>query len=199
MNKKYQIIYADPPWSYKRGNIPNGGVNKHYNTMPIEDICALSIPTDKNAILYLWATTALLPEALQVMKAWGFEYKSSMIWDKVKLGVGYWFRGQHEFLLVGVKGKVSPPPSKLRVSSILRQPRTEHSRKPDKIRDLIATWYPDATKLEMFARNDGNVNLFNENPFDGWDTFGNESVGGIELQKEDRYDKSSVDSGAESQ
>ena len=147
------------------------------------DICALSVPADKNAILFLWATTALLPEALNVMQAWGFHYKSSMVWDKVKLGVGYWFRGQHEFLLVGVRGKVSPPSPTLRISSVFREPRSYHSKKPDKIRELISSWYPESSKLEMFARDNGEKDLWGKNRLDGWDKFGNEVESDIELNK----------------
>ena len=182
--KKYQIVYADPPWRYNHGDIPTGGVNKHYKTMAIEEICALPVPCDKNAILFLWATTALLPEALNVMQAWGFNYKSSLIWDKVKMGVGYWFRGQHEFLLVGVRGKVKPPPSNMRIASVFREPRTTHSRKPDMVRNYISKWYPDAERIEMFARDNGDKDLFGKGRFDGWDTFGNEAKNTIELLSE---------------
>lgn len=141
-----------------------GGVDKHYNTMSVEEICNLPIPADKDCILYLWATTALLPEALTVMSSWGFKYKSSMVWDKKTVGVGYWFRGQHEFLLVGKKGNAKPPHPADRVSSVFVEKRTKHSKKPDGIRNLIAKWYPNTDKLEMFARQ----------KTDGWDVFGNE-------------------------
>lgn len=133
--------------------------------MDIKDICAIKVPSDDNAVLYLWATTALLPEALLVMSSWGFKYKSSLVWDKIKRGVGYWFIGQHEFLLVGVKGKVSPPP---------QEKRQGHSKKPDRIRELIEEWYPDYLRLEMFARPITQNKLDGTNAYDKWDIWGNE-------------------------
>ena len=172
--KKYQIIYADPPWSYSNGTVPSGGVNKHYQTMDIKDICSINVPSADNSILFLWGTTALLPEALQVMSSWGFKYKSSLVWDKIKRGVGYWFIGQHEFLLVGVKGRVSPPPQEKRILSVFRKKREGHSKKPNEIRELIKEWYPDYSRLEMFARPDPQKKLDGTNTFDGWDVFGNE-------------------------
>jgi len=108
--KLYGVIYADPPWRYLDAT-PNRAIENHYPTMSDEEICALEIPADKNCVLYLWAVAPKLPEALAVMEAWGFSFKTSAVWDKVKLGMGYWFRGQHELLLVGVRGRVSPPPS----------------------------------------------------------------------------------------
>lgn len=179
--KKYQIIYADPPWSYSNGTVPSGGVNKHYSTMHIDDICNLQVPSADNSILFLWATTALLPEALRVIDSWGFTYKSSLVWDKIKRGVGYWFIGQHEFLLVGVKGKVKPPPQSKRILSVFKSKREGHSKKPDQIRNLIKEWYPEKTRIELFARDNGDKNLWGENRLDGWDKFGNEVESDIKL------------------
>lgn len=132
--------------------------------MTTDDICALSVPSAKNAVLYLWTTSPKLIEGLAVMKAWGFEYKTQAIWDKEKIGMGYWFRGQHEILLVGTKGKFSPPEQSMRTGSVYRFKRGQHSKKPDEIRDLIAAWFPDANKLEMFCRF----------PAIGWTVWGNE-------------------------
>ncbi len=94
-----------------------------------------------------------------------------MIWDKDWIGMGYWFRGQHELLLVGVKGKFSPPAQTLRKSSVLKVRRGQHSRKPDHIRHWINTWYPDKTKIELFARE----------KTEGFDVWGNEVNSDIEL------------------
>lgn len=115
-SKKYQIVYADPPWAYENKKVGGNGMSgaeAQYPTMNIEAIKKLGVKkiTDSNAILFLWATSPLLPDALEVMKAWGFQYKSSAVWDKMTVGIGYWFRGQHEFLLVGTRGNVSPPPT----------------------------------------------------------------------------------------
>lgn len=160
---RFGVIYADPPWNY--ANSPDrGNPENHYPVMALEDICDLDVHADDNCVLYLWATAPLLVEAIQVVEAWGFTYKTCAVWDKEKIGVGYWFRGQHELLLVGVRGRVSPPPQSLRVSSVYREARTAHSRKPDIVRTHIGAWFPNVPKLEMFARR----------PAPGWHVWGNQ-------------------------
>lgn len=159
----YGIIYADPPWRYDNAT-PNRRIENHYPTMSDEEICALKVPAAKDAILYLWAVAPRVEIGLRVMNAWGFGYKTQAVWDKVKVGMGYWFRGQHEILMVGTRGDVSPPPQALRISSVIRTPRGRHSSKPDYVRDKIAEWYPDVPKLEMFSRL--------KRP--GWEAFGNQ-------------------------
>ena len=173
--KKYQIIYADPPWQYDFSKDNADKIEKHYPTMTVKDICALQIPSDDNAVLYLWATAPKLLEALEVMKSWGFIYKTHCIWDKCWIGMGYWFRGQHELLLVGVKGIISPPTQELRISSVLRTKRGEHSDKPDYIKSMIEKWYPTYSKLEIFTRN--HTPLLKTN----WDVWGNEVESDIQL------------------
>jgi len=175
MDKKYQVIYADPPWRYDFSKSDNRKIEKHYPTMTIQEICDMKIPIDDNAVLYLWATSPKLEGALKVMNSWGFQYKSHAIWDKEKIGIGYWFRGQHELLMVGVKGKFSPPQASLRISSVIREKRGVHSKKPDKIRDYIAKWYPDFNKLELFARKRTK----------GWDVFGNEVDCDVDIETVD--------------
>src|SRR3990167_3770252 len=111
MTKKYQIIYVDPPWKYKdtaefKNFRPNGmGAVHHYPVMATEDICALTLPCEKDSILFLLATTPFLEDSFKVMNAWGYKYKTALYWDKIKLGTGHYFRGQVEVLLVGKKGK----------------------------------------------------------------------------------------------
>ena len=175
--KKYQIIYADPPWRYDFSETDSRAIENQYPTMSVEDICALPVPSEKDSVLYLWATAPKLLEALNVMKSWGFEYKTHAIWDKGIMGMGYWFRGQHELLLIGTKGHFSPPEEQYRISSVMKQQRSNHSSKPDAIRLLISEWYPKATKLEMFAR-ENKTSLFMEN---NWDIWGNEVKSDIEL------------------
>jgi len=104
--KKYQVIYADPPWRYSFSKSKSRKIENQYPTMSVEEICAMDIPSDDNAVLYLWATSPKLLEAIKVMEAWGFTYKTHAIWDKEKVGMGYWFRGQHEILMVGVKRQI---------------------------------------------------------------------------------------------
>jgi N6-adenosine-specific RNA methylase IME4 len=169
--KKYKIIYADPPWKYDFSKDNKDRVENHYPTMSLEEIKSLNIPSDDNCVLYLWATAPKLLEALEVMRTWGFTYKTQAIWDKEWIGMGYWFRGQHEILLVGTKGKISPPNYKNRVSSVIREKRTKHSKKPDFVRDLISKSFPDYNKLELFARENN----------EGWDVWGNEVESDIKL------------------
>lgn len=159
----YGVVYADPPWCYEN-RASQGGVHLEYETMDDDDICGMAPPVAKDAVLYLWATAPRLPTALDVMLAWGFAYKSCAVWDKLRFGIGYWFRGQHEMLLVGVRGNVRPPPVELRVSSVIRCRSGLHSRKPDYVRDMIEKWFPEAKRLEMFSRV--------KRP--GWDAFGNQ-------------------------
>lgn len=173
---EYDVIYADPPWRYAF-SAPNRKVENHYPTMSLEEICSLDVPAAKDAVLYLWATAPKLREGLQVMESWGFEYKSHAVWDKQKVGMGFWFRGQHELLLVGTKGKFSPPPQSQRVSSVLREPRGLHSRKPNAIRDMIAGWFPNARRLEMFGRPDSGSLLASND----WHYFGNELQESLEI------------------
>ena len=163
-DKKFQVIYADPPWRYDFSATDNRKIENHYPTMSLEEIKALDIPSDNNCILYLWTTAPKLVEGLDVMKAWGFEYKSHSIWDKVNIGMGYWWRSQHEILLVGTKGTISPPPDTFRESSIYREKRTKHSRKPEHYKAFITKAFPEHNKLEVFARAKSNE----------WEVWGNE-------------------------
>jgi len=174
--KKYQIIYADPPWTFNVWSDKGKGrsAENHYPVMKKEEIQKLPITTitDKNCILFLWATAPCLIEALELMKIWGFEYKTQLVWDKEIIGLGYWFRGQHELLLVGTKGDISSPRPDQRISSVYKEKRTEHSKKPDKIRGLIKLWYPKEYKIELFARQ----------KTEGWDVWGNEVESDIDLE-----------------
>ena len=145
--------------------------------MSISDLCALRPPVADDSVLFLWAITQSLPDALRVLEAWGFKYKSSAVWDKGIPATGYWWRGQHELLLVGVRGEAKPPPPELRKPSVLRHPRGPHSAKPDVVREWIGAWYPAARKLEMFARP--WTDLWPKH--DGWETWGNEMANDVEL------------------
>ena len=163
-DKKYRVIYADPPWSYgDKQNIDGlGGAEKHYPTMPLSEICELPVPTQDDAVLFLWVTSPLLEDAFKVVKAWGFKYKSSFVWDKVAHNMGHYNSVRHEFLLICTKGSCTPDVKKL-YDSVVSVERTEHSRKPKEFRDMIDTLYPVGNRLEMFAREAS----------DGWDVWGN--------------------------
>ena len=182
MEKAYQVLYSDPPRRYDFSKSNSRQIENQYPTMTTEDICAIQVPSADNAVLYLWATAPKLKDALRVMESWNFEYKTHLIWDKITIGIGYWARGQHELLLVGVKGKFSPPIPSLRVGSVIRIKRTIHSRKPAEIRNLIASWYPNETKLEMFARQ----------RVEGWDAFGNQVVSDVDIETKEQEPEEKV-------
>lgn len=165
---KYDVIYADPPWHYDFSKSKSRAIESHYPTMKLVDICALKIPSKRDSILYLWATAPKLTEALQVMKMWGFKYKTNMVWIKPTIGMGYHARGKHEILLVGTKGKFHPPRSQSRYQSVINASRSEHSRKPELVYGIIEEAYPPAEYrlLELFARNKRA----------GWVSWGNDVV-----------------------
>ena len=181
MNKKYQVILADPPWRYDFSKDNADKIEQHYPTMSLEEICSLQPLAEDNSVLYLWATAPKLLEAFEVMERWGFTYKTHAIWDKGWVGMGYWFRGQHELLLVGTRGSFSPPEETKRISSVIRSKKSQHSTKPDYVRQMITEWYPNKSKLEMFARQDKR-NLFQQD-IKHWDVWGNEVESDIDLTK----------------
>ncbi len=168
-SQRYPIIYADPPWRYE--NPPMGGTNRsienHYPTMTLEEICAMKVAdlaTD-DAMLYLWATAPKLVECMEVIKAWGFEYRTNLVWDKVDIGMGYHARNQHEILLVAKRGNIPPPQAGKQPSSVHREKRAEHSAKPQFYYEMIEGAYPQLPKIELFCRS----------PRDGWSVWGNQA------------------------
>ena len=163
-DKKYRVIYADPPWEYndKQDTSKLGGAVKYYPTMPLDEICSLPVPAEDNAVLFLWTTSPMLEDAFKVVNAWGFKYKSSFIWDKVSHVMGHYNSVRHEFLLICVRGSCIPDVKKL-FDSVVSIERTEHSKKPKEFREMIDTLYPIGERLEMFARESS----------DGWDVWGN--------------------------
>jgi len=163
---KYRVIYADPPWKY--GNtMPDymGVQDDHYQLMDLDAICALPIKNivEDNAVLFLWVTSPILEESFQVIKSWGFEYKASFVWDKIKHVMGHYNSVRHEFLLICVRGTCPPDERKL-FDSVQSIERTEHSIKPDEFREIIETLYPQGNRIELFARKQ----------VEGWTVYGNE-------------------------
>lgn len=166
---RYPVIYADPPWRYE--NPPIGATSRaienHYPTMTLEEICALPVrdlATD-SAILYLWATAPKLAECFEVIQAWGFEYRTNMVWDKEKIGMGYHARNQHELLLICKRGDIPPPEAGKQPASVYREARGPHSAKPSFFAEMIEATYPGLPKIELFCRS----------PRDGWAVWGNQS------------------------
>jgi N6-adenosine-specific RNA methylase IME4 len=147
----FELIYADPPWQL--GN-PEGehAPENHYPTMPIHEIATLPIPAAPNAVLFLWAVNCRLPQALEVLRAWGFEYKTNLVWVKQSIGLGTWVRNRHELLLVGRRGDFPVPDPEDRCDSVIEADRGRHSVKPACVYQLLERMYPRASKLELFAR-----------------------------------------------
>jgi len=163
---EYNIILADPPWRYEYSISDSRKIENQYPTMELKDICNINISLlcAEDSVLFLWATNPKLSEALSVIESWGFIYRTNLVWVKDKIGMGYYFRQQHELLLLAVKGKPTTPLPNTRVSSVYNSPRVKHSKKPDGIHDLIETLYPNGSYLEMFARTKR----------EGWEEWGNE-------------------------
>ena len=165
-NGLFDVIYCDPPWQYEYSESLSRSIEMHYPSMTLGDIKNMNVPAEKDSVLLMWATAPKLEEALSVLNAWGFKYRTNSVWDKQIIGIGYWFRGQHELLLVGVKGNFSPPMQEDRVSSFYSEKRTEHSRKPDYYYDMIEKCFPARKYLELFSRKKHN---------DKWTTWGSEN------------------------
>ena len=180
--KKYQIIYADPPWRYNDTQHAGGtayfGASVRYKTMNNKDIGKLAISdlADKDCVLFMWATSPLLPEALEVMKAWGFKYKTvAFCWNKQTKNnkwisnMGRWTMGNIEICILGVKGK--PKRIIKNVKQLVIAERKSHSEKPQEVRTRIVDLMGDIPRLELFARQ----------KTEGWDVWGNEVESDIEL------------------
>jgi N6-adenosine-specific RNA methylase IME4/ParB-like chromosome segregation protein Spo0J len=169
-DRRYAVLYADPPWHFEVYNEESGverAAGNHYSTMSLDEICALPVldlATDA-AVLFMWTTAPHLQESFQVLAAWGFEYKTNIVWVKDKIGLGYFVRNQHELLLVATRGDMPSPSPANRPPSVISAPRREHSRKPDEAYALIEAMYPTLPRVELFARQ--------ARP--GWDVWGNET------------------------
>ncbi|ACT47145.1 MT-A70 family methyltransferase [Methylotenera mobilis] len=157
----FSVILADPPWDYM-GELAVG-----YPCMSVKEICEMPISqiSADDAVLFMWCSSSLLPEAVEVVKAWGFTFKTSAVWDKDFSGQGTYFRQGHEVLMIATKGLVPEVPYDARPSSVLKFKRREHSRKPDEVYQIIDHMYPELSKVELFCRGE---------PANGWAGWGNE-------------------------
>lgn len=164
---QYRLIYADPPWRYEHVETESRAIENQYPTMSLEEICALDVPAADDCVLFLWATSPKLAEAIEVINAWGFDYRTCAVWDKEKIGMGYYFRQQHELLLVAARGSLPVPEPSVRVSSVIRAKRGMHSRKPVQVIEMLESMYP------MFTKRD-RIELFTREPRVGWGAWGNE-------------------------
>ena len=171
-NKKYNIIYADPPWTFKTWSKKGGIKSPKYEVMTINDIKKLPIDNiaDKDCVLFIWVTYPLLKEGLDTIKQWNFHYKTcGFSWikknkktDSLFWGLGYWTRANNEICLLATKGK--PKRISRSVHQVVIDKIREHSRKPDCVRDRIVELCGDLPRIELFARE----------KTEGWDVWGNE-------------------------
>lgn len=174
--KNYQTILADPPWRFtnRTGKMaPEHKRLNRYGTLSLQEIMDIPVKdvTDTNAHIYLWVPNALLEEGIAVLKAWGFKYKSNIVWHKIRKdggpdgrGVGFYFRNTTELVLFGTKGRMRTlKPGRTQVN-ILKTRKQEHSRKPDEMYEIIEACSP-SPRLELFARGKRK----------GWDVFGNQA------------------------
>ena len=177
-DKKYNIIYADPPWKYNDKMKMQGvhgmirGAESFYDTMDLQSIKQLPINelSTENSILFMWATMPLLDKAFEVIESWGFKYKTcGFCWvkrtknKKIHLGMGHYTRGNAELCLIGIKNK-KPHFLTRSLSQIVESEIRKHSQKPDEIREKIIELCGDVPRIELFARQHA----------DGWDCWGNE-------------------------
>lgn len=166
-NKKYSIIVCDPPWRYNFAKSKTRQIENQYPTMATEEIKALNIKSicETNTLLLLWTTAPKLLDALLLLQHWEFTYKTNYVWHKSILGMGFWSRVCHEHILIGTRGSFAPPAPQQRRSSVIQYPSAKHSQKPEILIDYLDIWYPNLSKIELFARTRRL----------GWDAWGNEA------------------------
>ena len=173
----FRVIYADPPWSYGNSGVIGsdndhyGRAKRHYSTMSTKDICEMGVRerAAEDSVLFLWTTSPLLEESFRVINAWGFKYKSSFVWHKLRHNFAHYNSMRHEFLLVSTRGSCLPDSKKL-LPSVVEIDRGEHSGKPVQFREMIDSLYippqRGIDRIELFAR--GNTSKH-------WKVWGNES------------------------
>lgn len=170
-DKKYGVIVADPEWRFEPWSRETGmdrSADNHYPTSCTEVIAARDVPSiaANDCVLFLWATAPMLPHALAVMEAWGFDYVSNYVWSKDRIGTGYWNRNNHEHLLVGTRGKIPAPAMGTQWQSCIPAKVGEHSAKPEAFLEMIEEYFPTLPKIELNRRGPARS---------GWDAWGNES------------------------
>lgn len=189
--KKYNLIYADPPWTYPRATTGRGGRSgsgNKYSIMTFQEICEMPVKDlcHDDAVVFIWATVPLLGQGIDLIKAWGFEYRGLIVWEKTGhgMGLGAWVRIQVEFILFGIKGKVKP--FMLQEPNIYKKKTSGHSKKPHFFRELVSkmgknSFGDDLKKLELFARS--REGMFSDYEYeDGWDVFGNQVNNSINIK-----------------
>jgi N6-adenosine-specific RNA methylase IME4 len=168
-DRKYPVLLVDPPWKYEYIETDNRAIENQYPTMSLdqlrryEDVPKAAL---EDAVLFMWVTNPKLAEALELLKPWGFEYRTNMVWVKDQIGMGYYARAQHELLFIAKRGNLPVPEPSNRPSSVIEAPRKKHSAKPVIVYELIERMYPDLPKVEFFARGPARK---------GWFQWGNQA------------------------
>ena len=183
MTRKYSILYADPPYEYE-GLVQKGGgkskyasgAHQYYPTMSLDRLKALDIRSvcERDCLMFLWATSPNLDKAIELLKAWGFEYSTiGFVWEKRAINPGHYTLSSCEICLIGKKGRIPKPRGARNVRQFISELRTSHSTKPEEVRKRIEAMFPTQQKLELFARKKSA----------GWDVWGNEVVADIEMRE----------------
>ncbi len=170
--RRFGVILADPEWRfepYSRASGLDRAADNHYPTSPIDVIAARDVAkiAADDCVLFLWATVPMLPQALGVMAAWGFSYRSHIIWAKTRVGTGYWFRNAHELMLVGTRGEIPAPAPGTQWASLIEAETGEHSAKPEVFWQMIERYFPNLPKIELNRRGPARQ---------GWAAWGNEAA-----------------------
>lgn len=181
MNQKYSIIYADPPWDYKGqtqhaglGGGSSGGAGSHYGTLTVQQLRGMDIRSiaEKDCLLFLWSTSPHLDQAIDLLKAWGFQWATvGFVWEKQRVNPGFYTMSQVELCLIGKMGKIPRPRGARNIRQFLSEMRGDHSAKPSEIRSRIDKMFPTQKKIELFARE----------KVLGWDSWGEGVVNDIEI------------------
>ena len=169
-DKKFGVILADPEWRFETWSEETGSdraAANHYPVTPAQEIMkrpVREIEAD-DCVLFLWATVPMLAEAMAVVQAWGFRYVSHFVWNKNRVGTGYWKRNKHELLLIGARGKPPAPAPGTQSESVIDAPVGRHSEKPEAFLEMIEAYFPNLPKIELNRRG---------SPRPGWEAWGNE-------------------------
>jgi len=178
---KYEIILCDPPWDYAgqsqhtgKGGMSSGGALSHYSTLKLSQLKMLDVKsiTSADCLLFMWATSPLLDQSIELMKSWGFQWATvGFVWDKQKVNPGFYTMSQVEMCLIGKAGKIPTPRGARNIRQFVSEMRGTHSTKPSEVRKRIELMFPTQQKIELFARE----------KVQGWDVWGEEVVNDVEI------------------
>ena len=182
----YQVILCDPPWDYKgqkqhagKGKPDTGGAEKHYHTLTLQELKGLKvheIADPEGCLLFLWATSPHLDQAIELLKAWGFKWATvGFVWDKMRVNPGFYTMSQCELCLIGKRGKIPRPRGARNIRQLVQSMRQKHSKKPEEVRKRIEQMFPTQKKVELFASA----------RVQGWDAGGDEVCTDAPLEFED--------------